>query len=87
LNQQRLAKLRIRESQVKAQIEKLESQIKSRQSKEETRRKILVGAALLSAVQAGEIEREFLASLIDRKITRKGDRELFGIDGMREISE
>ncbi len=46
---------------------------------EDTRRKILVGAILLAKIEQGEFEQRRLKRWLDKALTRKDDRALFGL--------
>ena len=45
----------------------------------DTRRKILVGAIVLAKVEQGELDAGLLRGWLDQSLTRKDDRELFGL--------
>ncbi len=44
-----------------------------------TRRKILAGAILLAKVEAGDFDSRTFKRWLDKALTRKDDRELFGL--------
>lgn len=73
------AKDRLRKlQQRKLQLEARQRQRKTKQARaDDTRRKILVGAAVLAKVERGEWPRERLLSLLDQALTRPQDRLLF----------
>lgn len=50
-----------------------------RSRKDDTRRKILVGAVVLSLVEKGRIEEATLRRWLDAALVRKDDRGLFGM--------
>lgn len=50
-----------------------------RSRKDDTRRKILVGAVVLSLVEKGRIEEATLRRWLDAALVRKDDRRLFGL--------
>ena len=81
--QQELTEAERRLSQLKGRQERLESRLRYLQSakarKDETRRKILAGAILLAKVDAGEFDSRMFKRWLDRALTRKDDRELFGL--------
>jgi len=68
---------------LKAQKAKLEALEMARKNKAErsadTRRKILVGALLLSEIEKGEIEKSFLLKILDAGLERPDDRALFDL--------
>jgi hypothetical protein len=49
--------------------------------KEDTRRKILIGALVLARVQQGRFSEGELKSWLDEALTREDDRALFGLSG------
>jgi hypothetical protein len=75
----KLKKLEERQSQLKAQIQKLRAKESTEDRKRDTRRKIVLGAVLLEMVKSGEWSDEKLRNLLDRKLTRPRDRELFSL--------
>lgn len=79
----RIAKLEERLKQEKAKKAKLVAQQKAAESKkkraEDTRRKILVGAAILAKVERGEWPEDKLRQMMDQVLTKDADRVLFGL--------
>ena len=78
--EERLRQLKAREQAVEARRRVLESR---RARKADTRRKILVGAIVLAKVEQGELEAARLRAWLDQALTRKDDRELFGLGSNR----
>jgi hypothetical protein len=74
--EEKLRQLKAREQAVEARQRTLESR---RKRKDDTRRKILVGAIVLAKVDQGEIPPERLRSWLDAALTRPDDRGLFGL--------
>lgn len=72
--EEKLRQLKAREQAVEARRRTLESR---RSRKADTRRKILVGAVVLSKVERGEIDEAELRRWLDRSLTREDDRQLF----------
>jgi hypothetical protein len=75
----KLKKLEERKNQLKAQIQKLRAKESTEDRKRDTRRKIVLGAVLLEMVKSGDWSEEKLHNLLERKLTRPRDRELFGL--------
>ena len=75
----KLEKLLLKEKQLKAQIQQAQAAKRTQERKRDTRRKILVGTAVLSQVEKGEFSQEDLTSLMDKFLTRPIERELFGL--------
>ena len=79
----RLEKLLKKEQQLKAQIQQAQAIERTKQKKQDTRRKFLVGAAILAQVESGEFEQENLLTILDAFLTRPSERELFGLPESR----
>jgi len=78
-----LQEKRLKLEQLKVRQLRLENRIKylaSRQARrDETRRKILIGAVILTKIVRGEFDEKKLKAMLDSALTRKDDRELFGL--------
>ena len=79
----RLEKLLKKEQQLKAQIQQAQAIERTKQKRQDTRRKFLVGAAILAQVESGEFEQENLLTILDAFLTRPSERELFGLPANR----
>lgn len=69
-----------KDAQKRAQASKLERQ-------KDTRRKILVGAAILAKVERGEWPKDKLLAMMDSTLTRDDDRSLFDLPELPELPE
>jgi hypothetical protein len=74
--EERLRQLKAREQAVEARRRSLESR---RLRKDDTRRKILVGAIVLAKVEQGELPEARLRAWLDAALVRTDDRALFGL--------
>jgi len=74
--EEKLRQLKAREQAAEARRRLLESR---RKRKDDTRRKILVGAIVLAKVEQGEFPEARLRSWLEAALQRPDDRELFGI--------
>lgn len=78
-----IASLEAKLKQAKAKKQQIEARKRALETKEErakdTRRKILVGAAILAKVERGEWPKEKLLSMLDNSLTRPDDRSLFDL--------
>ena len=74
--ERRLAQLKARQERLDARFAYLAS---SRARKDETRRRILAGAILLSKVESGTFDSRTFKRWMDKALTRKDDRDLFGL--------
>ena len=79
----RLKELKAKQAQVNARRRATESR---RERRDEVRRKILVGAIVLEMVGAGELDESQLRQWLDRRLTRKEDRELFSLAGAGKVA-
>ena len=74
---------RIKLEQLKARQQRIENRQRYVASKlarrEDTRRKILIGAVLLAKIERGEFDEKKLRAMLDEALTRKDDRALFGL--------
>lgn len=79
----RIESLEVRLKQLKAKQQRLESRRRSPKSRrarrEDTRRKILVGAVVLAKVEQGLLEKSVLRGWLDGALERDDDRASFGL--------
>ena len=64
---------------LESRIADLQSQLNAERRKEDNRKKILYGVALLKGLKDGLVEEEFCAQLINYAIHSKSDREFLGL--------
>lgn len=78
-----IANLETKLKQAKAKKQQIEARKRALETKEErakdTRRKILVGAAILAKVDRGEWPKDKLLSMLDASLSRSDDRALFDL--------
>ena len=83
-----IATLETKLKQAKARKQQLEARKRAIDSKKnranDTRRKILVGAAILAKVDRGEWPKARLMDMMGQTLTRPDDRALFDLDGKAE---
>ena len=81
--EERIAALETKLKQEKAKKQQIEARKRAAESKAkrsiDTRRKILVGAAILAKVERGEWPQDKLLALLDASLTRADDRALFDL--------
>lgn len=81
--EERITALEKKLKQEKAKKQKIEALKRAAESKTkrslDTRRKILVGAAILSKVERGEWPQDKLLAMLDASLTRADDRALFDL--------
>lgn len=73
----KLDKLKERQKQLAAQIAAVESRERSAERTLDTRRKILIGSAVLESLRRGEYPQADLARLLNRFLVHDRDRKLF----------
>jgi hypothetical protein len=74
--EQRLRQLKVQHQRTEARKRTQEAR---RTRREDTRRKILVGAIVLAKVDQGVMDRGLLLEWLDGALKREDDRELFGL--------
>ena len=80
---QRISDLEVKLKQLKAQQQRLDARARAlqlrRTRKDDTRRKILVGATVLARVDRDELDHADLEAWLDAHLTRDEDRALFDL--------
>jgi len=83
-----IATIEKRLKQAKARKQQIEARKRAMGSKKnranDTRRKILVGSAILAKVDRGEWPKARLLDMMNQTLTRSDDRALFDLDGKKE---
>ncbi|WP_299011845.1 mobilization protein [uncultured Shewanella sp.] len=74
-----LEKLKEKQKQIQAQIKQVEAREKQKQRKEDTRRKIILGAMIMDAMKNSAQYREKIESDLNRYLTNERDRKLFNL--------
>ena len=75
----KLETLKAKKEQIEARIKNLESKERLKQKKQDTRRKILIGAMVLEMLGKDHEAKKKLTAQLDGFLTRPMDRELFGL--------
>ncbi|WP_113421933.1 mobilization protein [Escherichia coli] len=76
---ERLAKLEEQRARINAEIQRVRAREQQQKRKEDTRRKVLVGAWMMGKVQNGEWPEQKLIEAMDSYLERDHDRALFGL--------
>lgn len=76
---EKLKKLEERRSKIAAEIARVRARETAQTRKDDTRRKVLLGALLLSMLDSGELPREKVDSALARFLSRPQDRVLFSL--------
>lgn len=82
-----LEKLLEKQKQLAAQIQAIKAREKEADRKLDTRRKILIGGAVLAMVKRGDWNQDKLKSMLDREIHAEKDRALFGLPAKESKDE
>jgi large subunit ribosomal protein L7/L12 len=76
----RLEQLLQKREQLNAQIEQIRARETAQKRKEDTRRKILLGALMIEMMDKGELDRSKIMKRLSGFLTRDIDRNLFDLD-------
>lgn len=82
-----LDKLLEKQKQLAAQIQAIKAREKEADRKLDTRRKILIGGAVLAMVKRGDWPQDKLNSMLDREVHAAKDRALFGLPAKESKDE
>jgi hypothetical protein len=77
--QERLADLEAKKAGLEAQMQAIQARQRERQRKDDTRRKVLVGAAVLAEAEKNPAAKQKLMALLDQYLTRLVDRSVFDL--------
>ncbi len=75
----RLEELLKKREQLNAQIQKARAKESSQKRKEDTRRKILLGALMMQMMEKGELDKDKILKKLSGFLTRDLDRKLFDL--------
>ena len=75
----RLSKLEERRKQIDTQIQRIKAREQQQERKRDTRRKILIGAAVLERVKSERWPEERLHAMMDEYLDKEIDRRLFDL--------
>lgn len=75
----KLDELLKKREQLNAQIQKERNKLSSQQRKEDTRRKILLGALMMDLMKKGELDEKKILKRLDGFLTKDIDRKLFNL--------
>ncbi len=77
---ERIKDLEEKKKQIQARIQKLKAQESTKKRKEDTRRKILLGAMVMKLIETGYWQKEEIYEQLDKFLDKELDRRLFGLD-------
>lgn len=76
---EKLAELETRKKALEAQMQAIQVRQKERLRKNDSRRKVLVGAVVLAEAEKNPAAKQRLMALLDRYLSRPVDREVFDL--------
>ena len=81
--QERIADLERQHAQIKARLNRERAKITAQKRKDDTRRKIIAGAALLAHANHNPAFKKQIWQVLNTHVTQKQDRALLGLDAER----
>ncbi|MDJ0719857.1 MAG: hypothetical protein QNJ54_37485 [Prochloraceae cyanobacterium] len=78
--QNRIKELEEKKKQLEARIQKLKAIKSAKKRKEDTRKKILLGALVLQLIETGYCQKEEIYKQLDKFLDKEINRQLFGLD-------
>ena len=85
--QDRIKELKQKKKQIEARIQKLKAAESTKKRKEDTRRKILLGAMVMKLIENGYWEKEEIYKQLDKFLDKQLDRQLFGLPKLQQDEE
>ncbi len=79
MSDSQLEKLEKRKADIQRKIQRIKSAESKKKRQEETRRKILLGSAVLSRIKKGEWPEDKMLAMMNEYLTKDRDRELFSL--------
>lgn len=80
----KLDQLTKKRSELNAQIQAIKAKESQKKRKEETKKKILIGAVVMKMIKTGEMPQERLDHLLDKHLEKRADRALFVLENNEE---
>ena len=85
--QDRIKELESKKKQIEARIQKLKSAESAQKRKEDTRRKILLGAMVIKLIETGYWSKEEIYKHLDEFLDKQLDRQLFDLPELEQNEE
>jgi F0F1-type ATP synthase assembly protein I len=76
---ERLEKLEKEKLRIEKELRAIRYQRKAEERKADSRRKLLIGVAVIEAVNDGKMTGQFLGEILDSYIVKERDREFLGL--------
>ena len=83
----KLEQLKKKQEQLRLQIQKEQQKESTKKRKEDTRRKILLGAMVLERMERESDYKEQVSKTLDKYLTKERDRELFDLPINSELKD
>lgn len=80
-----LEKIAAQQKKLEEKSKRLKHQQHYKTRKEDARRKIITGGAMLAAVRDGMVSQALLAHVLNKYVTRKSEREFMGLEPKGEV--
>jgi hypothetical protein len=74
-----LERLQEQQAKIKAEKKRIMARLNQEERKKDTRKKNLIGAAVMNLVKQGKMETQKLNAMMDGFLTQERDRSLFGL--------
>ena len=87
MSNERIEKLRAQKEALATRIRREEAKVRTRERKDDTRRKILAGAAVLDEAEQKPEFNAQLVKLLSRFLSRPDDRALFGLPALPQAPQ
>lgn len=78
-NEQRIETLRSRRAEIDAELARLQAKSRVQTRKQDTRRKILIGAVIMQEMKSKPEVNLMVLNLLEERLTKPRDRELFSL--------
>ena len=85
--QDRIKELESKKKQLEARIQKLKAVESAKKRKENTRKKILLGAMVMKLIETGYWQKEEIYEQLDKFLDKELDRQLFGLSELQQDEE
>lgn len=82
--EEQIKELEEKQAKVKAQLKQKKAAAAKKKRQEDTRKKILIGSAILAKVKAGTWHEDKMLAMMDEYLDKEMDRALFGLDSTQE---
>lgn len=82
-----LEKMQAKKDRIAADMARIKARVNQEERKKDTRRKILIGSAMMNLVKTERMKSEKITSMMDSFLTKDRDRELFDLPPVQEADK